>query len=325
VKIGGFDIMENPLEAKKCIGYLPEIPPLYVDMTVKSYLKFIFGLKGVKLPKEKHIKEVMEKAKIDKVSNRLIKNLSKGYRQRVGLAGALLGNPPILILDEPTVGLDPKQVIEIRDLIKELKKDRTVILSSHILTEVQAVCDRILIINQGKVVADDTADNLSAGIEKNHILYAVIEGNKNEVLDLIKSIPNVIGANCERSDEKESNVFEYKIESQRDADIRRELFMALASKSMPMLGLRTGSLSLEDIFLQITENSDLSAIDEIANSGELKDKSSDKTEDKTEEKEDEEVETPQLEDKDENKENKDEENEKKENSQNEEKDGGDKQ
>jgi ABC-2 type transport system ATP-binding protein len=255
VKIAGYDIMNEPIEAKKQIGYLPEIPPLYVDMTVKSYLKFIYGIKKIKLPREEHINDIMKKVKIDAVANRILKNLSKGYRQRVGLAGALLGNPPILILDEPTVGLDPKQIIEIRDLIKELKQNRTVILSSHILTEVQAVCDRILIINQGRIVADDTAESLSAGIEKDHMIYALIEGDKSQVVSVIQSIPNVIKVSVQK--QKEPSVFEYQIETDPNHDIRRVLFNTLAAHNMPMIGLKTGSLSLEEVFLKITETANI--------------------------------------------------------------------
>ena len=163
--INGKEILEDPIAAKKEIGYLPEFPPLYLDMTVKEYLYFVYELKGCKLPRNTHLKEICELVKIDNVYNRIIKNLSKGYKQRVGLAQALVGNPNVLILDEPTVGLDPKQIIEIRTLIRKLGKNHTVILSSHILTEVQAVCDRIVVINQGKIVADDTADNLSNTLE----------------------------------------------------------------------------------------------------------------------------------------------------------------
>ncbi|MDR1254147.1 MAG: ABC transporter ATP-binding protein [Oscillospiraceae bacterium] len=255
VKIANLDIIEEPLQAKSKIGYLPEIPPLYLDMTVKAYLKFIFELKKVKLPKNQHINEIIEKVKISQVSDRIIKNLSKGYKQRVGIAQALLGDPPILILDEPTVGLDPKQIIEIRDLISNLKERRTVILSSHILTEVQAICDRILVINKGRIVADDTTENLSAGMERNHILYAIVEGAKEKIISAIKSIAGVL--NVFVTKEKEPGVFEYKIESDKELDIRRQLFKTLSSQDLPLLGLKIDSLSLEEIFLKLTEGSDV--------------------------------------------------------------------
>ena len=161
VTVDGFDISEEPEQAKKRIGYLPEIPPLYNDMKVREYLNFIYDLKKVKFPKNAHIEEVERLVKVDNVKNRLIKNLSKGYRQRVGFAAALIGNPDILILDEPTVGLDPKQIIEIRNLISKLGKNHTIILSSHILSEIQAVCKRVIIINRGQIVADDMLSNLS--------------------------------------------------------------------------------------------------------------------------------------------------------------------
>ena len=193
VYINGKEILENPIEAKKEIGYLPpEFPPLYLDMTVKEYLCFIYELKGCKLPRNTHLKEICELVKIDNVYNRMIKNLSKGYKQRVGLAQALVGNPRVLILDEPTVGLDPKQIIEIRTLIRKLGKNHTVILSSHILTEVQAVCDRIVVINKGRIVADDTADNLSSALTADHKLIARIDGPREEVVKVISSIPGVV-------------------------------------------------------------------------------------------------------------------------------------
>lgn len=184
--IDGIDILEDPIKAKAKIGYLPELPPLYLDMTVKEYLNFIYDLKKCKLPRNSHLKDICSLVKIEHVYKRIIKNLSKGYKQRVGLAQALVGNPNVLILDEPTVGLDPKQIIEIRSLIKKLGKNHTVILSSHILSEVQAVCDKIIVINEGRIVADDTEDNLSKKLSADHKLSARIEGPKNEVLKLIK-------------------------------------------------------------------------------------------------------------------------------------------
>ena len=191
VKIDGFDIMENPEEAKKRIGYLPEIPPLYIDMKVREYLNFIFDLKKVKFPKKAHIDEIMKLIKIDHVANRLIKNLSKGYRQRVGFAQALIGNPDILILDEPTVGLDPKQIIEIRNLISRLGKNHTIILSSHILSEIQAVCKRVIIINKGRIIADDLPETLADKLSNDRALVASIEGNENDMLEALKTVKGV--------------------------------------------------------------------------------------------------------------------------------------
>lgn len=248
--INGVDILEDPIKAKSFIGYLPEIPPLYLDMTVKGYLNFIYELKKCKLPRTAHINDVCNLTKITDVKDRIIKNLSKGYKQRVGLAQALIGNPPVLILDEPTVGLDPKQIIEIRTLIKKLGKNHTVILSSHILPEIQAVCDKIVIINKGTIVANDTADNLSKKVSNDHRLTVRIEGDKKEILDIIKSIDKVKYARADM--EREPGVYEYEIEAEDGVDIRRELNRCLAEKSLPILMMRSADLTLEDIFLKAT-------------------------------------------------------------------------
>ena len=248
--INGVDILEDPIAAKRNIGYLPEIPPLYLDMTVKSYLNFIFDLKKCKLPRRSHMKDVMTLCKISDVSERLIKNLSKGYKQRVGLAQALIGNPPVLILDEPTVGLDPKQMVEIRTLIKRLGKNHTVILSSHILSEIQAVCDRVIIINKGVVAADDTATNLSDQVTTDHRVVARIEGEKAAVLQAIRSIE---GLKYVRADmEREPGIWEYEMEAQPGQDIRREINRIARENEWNILMLKTMEMTLEDIFLKIT-------------------------------------------------------------------------
>ena len=248
--INGKEILEDPIAAKKEIGYLPEFPPLYLDMTVKEYLYFVYELKGCKLPRNTHLKEICELVKIDNVYNRIIKNLSKGYKQRVGLAQALVGNPNVLILDEPTVGLDPKQIIEIRTLIRKLGKNHTVILSSHILTEVQAVCDRIVVINQGKIVADDTADNLSNTLTADHKLIARIDGPREEVIKVVSAIPGVVTVLADM--QREKGVWEYTIEAVEGTDIRRELNRRLMARNWYIMGLRSSELSLEDIFLRLT-------------------------------------------------------------------------
>ena len=248
--INGKEILEDPIAAKKEIGYLPEFPPLYLDMTVKEYLYFVYELKGCKLPRNTHLKEICELVKIDNVYNRIIKNLSKGYKQRVGLAQALVGNPNVLILDEPTVGLDPKQIIEIRTLIRKLGKNHTVILSSHILTEVQAVCDRIVVINQGKIVADDTADNLSNTLTADHKLIARIDGPREEVIKVVSAIPGVVTVLADM--QREKGVWEYNIEAVEGTDIRRELNRRLMARNWYIMGLRSSELSLEDIFLRLT-------------------------------------------------------------------------
>ena len=254
VSIGGYNTIENPNEAKKLIGYLPEQPPLYTDMTVKEYLNFMYDLKKATLPREKHLEEICKLAKIDNVYNRLVGNLSKGYRQRVGIAQALIGNPPVLILDEPTVGLDPKQIIEIRNLIKSLGRNDTVILSSHILSEVQAVCKRVLVINKGRLVADGTADQLAHNLSADHRLIARISGPENEIVHAIKNLGHVDEAIS--YGEKEPNVYEIAIEAEEDYDIRRDLFALLARKGWPMLSLRSTELTLEEVFLRLTSGED---------------------------------------------------------------------
>ena len=253
VSVGGHNILEEPSEVKKLIGYLPEIPPLYTDMTVKEYLNFMYDLKKVTLPREKHLKEICDLVRINEVYGRLIGNLSKGYRQRVGIAQALLGNPPVLILDEPTVGLDPKQIIEIRNLIKNLGRNHTIILSSHILPEVQAVCERVLVINKGRIVADGTPDSLSHNLSSDHRLIVRIEGLEKDVLANIKTLKDLV--EVVSYGEKEANVCEYSIEGKPGRDLRRDLFALCSRKGMPILALRNTDLSLEDVFLRLTSES----------------------------------------------------------------------
>lgn len=256
VKIGDSDILDDPMEAKRKIGYLPENPPLYLDMTVKEYLDFVYDLKKVKIPRKRHITEICELVKITDVYNRIIKNLSKGYKQRVGLAQALIGNPNVLILDEPTVGLDPKQIIEIRNLIKKLGKKHTVILSSHILPEVQAVCDRVIIINRGKIVADDTAENLSANMSDDHRHLVTIEGPENEVYKTLSTIPGM--KEVTTLGNRGNGMFEYSLEAKEGVDIRKELFKRMAGRNWPIMALKSTELTLEDIFLKLV-SSDVTA------------------------------------------------------------------
>lgn len=257
--IDGVDILEDPIKAKQKIGYLPEIPPLYMDMTVKEYLYFIYDLKKCKLPKISHLKDICGLVKIDHVYNRIIKNLSKGYRQRVGLAQALVGNPKVLILDEPTVGLDPKQIIEIRTLIKKLGKNHTVILSSHILSEVQAVCDKIVVINDGKVVANDTEENLSKKLSNEHKLSVTIDGEKDKVIKTIEEINGIENIVCDS--EHKDNVCSYRIEAEEGKDVRRELFRRMAENGWYILELKSSELSLEDIFLKLTMGESLPVLE----------------------------------------------------------------
>ncbi len=249
--IDGIDILENPIEAKKKIGYLPEQPPLYFDMTVDEYIDFVCALK--KVPKkevEENKKRIYKLVKIQDVRGRLIKNLSKGYKQRVGLAQALVGNPEVLILDEPTVGLDPKQIIEIRTLVRELGKEHTVILSSHILSEVSAVCDRVIIINKGKIVASDTPENLSRIINQVNRLSLRIVGPKTDVLKSIKEIPGVKYAEIDRISEKGS--VDIVVEGEDEIDIRIPIFNVCKEKDYPIIMMKSLDVSLEDIFLEVT-------------------------------------------------------------------------
>lgn len=248
--IDGIDVFEDPVGAKKHIGYLPEQPPLYLDMTVNEYLNFVYDLKRCKMPRKSHLGEIKSLSKIEDVQNRVIRNLSKGYRQRVGLAQALVGNPNILILDEPTVGLDPKQIIEIRSLIKKLGRNHTVILSSHILPEVQAICDRIVVIDKGKLIADDTAENLSRNLSAEHKLTVQIEGNEKDVKPILEQIPEMEKVDVRR--EVEKNLFEYELNAREGADIRREVFKRMAARNMPILLMRNSELTLEEIFLKLT-------------------------------------------------------------------------
>ena len=250
VKIDGIDILEEPDLAKRRIGYLPEMPPLYPDMTVREYLDFIFDLKKCKLDRARHIAEICKIMKIDHVYGRVIRNLSKDYKQRVGFAQALVGNPPVLILDEPTVGLDPNQIIEIRSLIKNLGKHHTVILSSHILPEVEAVCDRIVIINKGKIAADDTPVNLARRYSADNRQVVRIAGPEENVRDLLSKIPGV--ASVQSVGEKEPGAFEFMLTPSGTGDFRREMFARLSDRQWPLLSLRSMEMSLEEIFITLT-------------------------------------------------------------------------
>ena len=254
VEIDGFNVAEYPEDAKKRIGYLPEIPPLYIDMKVREYLNFIYDLKKVKFPKKPHIDEVLKLVKIDHVQNRLIKNLSKGYRQRVGLAQALIGNPDVLILDEPTVGLDPKQIIEIRNLIARLGRNHTIILSSHILSEIQAVCKRVIIINKGQIIADDTAENLSNKLSNDQSLVARIVCSEKEMYEALSSIKGVKSVTS--LGKKEDGAFDFVIEPENGVDIRSAVFERVVSRNKTLLSLTSNKVSLEQVFLRLTEAAD---------------------------------------------------------------------
>ena len=256
VFVDEYNILDEPDLARKSIGYLPEQPPVYFDMTVMEYLEFASELK--KIPKNKRkqeIDEIMEMVKITDMSRRLIKNLSKGYRQRVGLAQAILGYPEVIILDEPTVGLDPKQIIEIRDLIKSLKEKHTVILSSHILSEVSAVCDYILIISHGKLVASGTPDQLGEMALGSNTLEITVRGNREEIESVITEIENIKEYHIEECEE-ENNAVKITIETKEGLDVRENVFYKMAGIHCPIIQMQMNRLSMENIFLELTEDSD---------------------------------------------------------------------
>jgi len=251
-QINGIDILEDPINAKRQIGYLPEQPPLYLEMTVKEYLNFIYDLKECKLSREKHLREIADTVKITDVWNRVIRNLSKGYRQRVGIAQALVGNPRVVIFDEPTVGLDPKQIIEIRNLIKDLGKNHTVILSTHILPEVKAVCDRIIIINKGKLVANEKTENIESLFSGSHRMNLKICGPSKEVLSALRAINGVTYAEVLNYNDQADST-SYLVETGKGIDLRRVIFNAMASKGWAIIGFETMGADLEDIFVAVVD------------------------------------------------------------------------
>ena len=252
VTVDGSEILKNPKQTKQKIGYLPEIPPLYIDMTVRKYLEFMFDLKQVKMPKKQHVDEVSRLVGLENHGKRLIKNLSKGYRQRVGFAQALLGNPPVIILDEPTVGLDPKQIIEIRKLIKNLGKKHTVIFSSHVLSEISAACDRVIIIAEGKIIADAKVNELYAVLTDHQRLLVTAEGKPGVISEELGKIPEVERVNKLGAAEK--GAYRFELEYRAGADIRRQVFSAMVRVNCPVLEMTAGDGSLEELYLQLTEN-----------------------------------------------------------------------
>lgn len=255
VKINGYDILRNPEQAKKSIGYLPELPPVYPDMTVYEYLRFVAELKKVKKnERQVQIEDVMKQTQIEDVKGRLIKNLSKGYKQRVGLAQAIIGYPEVIILDEPTVGLDPKQIIEIRELIRELAKKHTIILSSHILSEVSAVCDHIMIISKGKLVASDTPEGLMTLLKGGRQMKLSVLGEQSKVEELLQSMESVKDFSMQPP--RAEGMVSVNIRTEDTEDIRVELFHRLAAADMPIMELSLSEKSLEDVFLELTGEED---------------------------------------------------------------------
>ena len=248
ILIEGVDINEKPIEAKKHIGFLPENPPLYQDMTVFEYLEFVYDLKGCTFNKKLHLEEICQVVKLYDVRKKLISTLSKGYKQRVGIAGAIVGDPAIVILDEPTVGLDPVQIIEIRNLIRKLGRKHTVILSSHLLSEVQAVCDRVIVMNEGKIVADEKISAIAQATTSANAIKIEIAGPSKEVQALLKSVPSVSKV-TESAKGNDSTI--YIVESQNGVDVRKPIFNALAKKGYPILGLEKAGADLEDAFVSL--------------------------------------------------------------------------
>ena len=252
VLINGHDILKEPEEAKRQIGYLPELPPLYMEMTVREYLEFVAELKGIaKKKRGESINEVEKMVKIWEVENRLIKNLSKGYRQRVGLAQAVLGFPEIIILDEPSVGLDPKQIIEIRELIRQLAKKHTVILSSHILAEVREVCDYILIISKGKLVASDTPENLERNLGDSDLIEIETKADPDEVRRILETVDGIRSISTKHL---ENGIAWAQIQEKKNTDVREKVFQAFAQNHQPLLKLNPLQVSLEDVFMELTQS-----------------------------------------------------------------------
>ncbi len=251
VKVGGIDVFEFPDEAKKLIGFLPEQPPLYPDMRVSEYLNFVYELKKCKLNRKKHIAEIMQVTKVHDVADRLIGNLSKGYRQRVGIAQALIGNPKAIIFDEPTVGLDPKQIIEIRNLIRNLAKNHTVILSSHILSEIQSVCDRVVIINEGRIIADEKTENITRVAEDGREYIVKICAPQKEAVNALRSINGIVFV--EATGERDGDAYCFRVRSESGVDIRKPLFYLLSEKGWPLMGLEAVGMNLEEVFVRIMD------------------------------------------------------------------------
>ena len=256
--VNGINILENPIEAKKYIGFLPEQPPVYPDMTVKEYLNFVYDLKGCTLEKEAHLAEILSVVRLTDVKNRLIKNLSKGYKQRVGIAQALINDPKVIIFDEPTVGLDPKQILEVRNLLRLLSKKHTIILSTHILAEVQAVCERIIIINKGKIIADEKTADLTRTIEDGYQYHFRIAGPEKEVRSALEKINGVKSAIS--TGEKDADSYAFIVESERGIDVRKPVFNLCVRMNWPILGLSPIGTDLESIFIRLVDKSEGQAL-----------------------------------------------------------------
>lgn len=254
-RIDGYNILANPMEAKKKVGYLPEQPPLYMDMTVTEYLNFVFDLKKVKLNKAEHVSEIIEMTKLGKVHKKLIKNLSKGYKQRVGLAQALIGNPEVLILDEPTIGLDPMQIIEVREMIKKFGENRTVIISTHILQEVNAICDRVIIINQGKIVAEDTIENITKKNGEESAFQLRVKADENTASSVLSKAYKLI-EEFKAMSRHEQGATDYIVYTKEGKDTRAEIIRHLVDNNIEVVMMKPVEMTLEEVFIKtVTGNS----------------------------------------------------------------------
>ena len=250
--VGGFDVFESPLEVRRRLGYLPENVPIYLDLTVRDYLNFVGDLKGMDRKKKRHqIDKLIPLTGIKEVEDRIIGNLSKGYRQRVGLTQALLNDPEVLILDEPTTGLDPKQIIEIRDLIRNLAGSRTIILCTHILPEVSMTCSRVIIINKGQVITQDTPENLTRQLQQKSLVEIEVEGPVEQIQDKLQSVPTVVSVSPQRRSADGSGSTLFHVETEPDTDMRRELAAAVCGNGWGLMTLKPVSMTLEDIFVQL--------------------------------------------------------------------------
>lgn len=254
VSVDGTDILAHPLEAKRKIGFLPEQPPLYQDMTVDEYMNFVYELKSCTLPREEHLTSILEKVRLTDVRTRLIRNLSKGYRQRVGIAQALVGDPKLLIFDEPTVGLDPKQILEVRNLLRSLAREHTVILSTHILAEVQSVCERVIIINRGRIIADEHTEDITRTIEDGYQYQAKIVGPSAEIQKALSEITGV--RDVIPTGERDGDACAYLVEGERGTDVRKPIFLTCARQGWVMTGLMPVSTDLESVFIRLVDKSE---------------------------------------------------------------------
>lgn len=254
VLVDGISVKEDPIGVKRRIGFLPEQPPLYMDMTVDEYLGFVYELKGCELPREEHLGEVLATVKLTDVRHRLIRNLSKGYRQRVGIAQALVGDPPVIIFDEPTVGLDPKQILEVRGLLRSLGKKQTVILSTHILAEVQSVCERVIIVHQGRIIADARTEELTRAVADGYRYEVKIMGPRAEVREALRSIRGV--RSVDAGSEREGDATVLRIEGERGVDIRRAVFDVCVKEGWPLVGLQPLATDLESVFIRLVDQAD---------------------------------------------------------------------